>query len=119
HLLGAAAVIRAVVVHERPAIAEPERLERSMNVGRAVCGIDRARVLYRIVDALAGVLDVEDVVAERAQPQEIHQRAPGDAAERIARDDAREQDFHVRSSGPGSWSVVDQKSANDDRATNG
>ena len=32
---------------------------------------------------------------ERAQAEQIHQRAPGDAAERIARDDAREEDLHV------------------------
>ena len=55
-----------------------------------------ARVLLRVVDALAGVLDVEDLVAERAQPEQVHQRAPGHAAERISGDDAGEEDLHTR-----------------------
>ncbi len=57
-------------------------------------GIERPRILFRIVDALPGVLDVEDLVPERTQPEQIHQRAPGHAAERIATDDAGEEDPH-------------------------
>src|SRR2546426_5285165 len=95
-LVGGSAMIAAVVVHERPAVAEPERLERVMNIGRSGDGIRRTRVLHRVVDALAGVLDVEDLMAEGAQAEQVHQRAPGDAAKWIAGDDAGEEDPHFR-----------------------
>src|SRR2546426_5245772 len=95
HVARAAAVIGAVVVHERPAITEAERLERMTNVVGSVARIRGARVLDRIVDALARVLDVEDLVAERAKTEQIHQRAPGDAAERVPGDDPREQNSHA------------------------
>ena len=94
HLVGASTVIGAVVIHEAPAITETVRLERIVDVGRAVRRIRRACVEHRIVHTLARIFDVEHLVAERAQPQEIHQRTPGDAAERIAGDDACEQDSH-------------------------
>src|SRR5438876_12063492 len=94
HVARAAAVIGAVVVHERPAIAETERLERLADVVGSVTRIRGARVLDRIVDALARVLDVEDLVPERTKAKQIHQRAPGDAAEWIARDDPCKQDPH-------------------------
>ncbi len=58
----------------------------------------------RVVDALAGVFHVEDLVAERAQAQQVHQRAPGHAAERIARDDAGDENLH---GGPASQRVHD------------
>src|SRR5438093_10965389 len=94
HVARAAAGIGAVVVHERPAIAEAERLERLADVVGSVARIRGARVLDRIVDALARVLDVEDLVPERAKTEQIHQRAPGDAAERVPGDDASEKNPH-------------------------
>src|SRR5947209_4670764 len=60
----ATAMIGAVVVHERPPIAEAERLERMANVVGSVTRIRGARVLDRIVDAFARVLDVEDFVSQ-------------------------------------------------------
>ena len=98
HRLARGAVIRAVVVHEAPAVAEAERRERVVDVGGAVGRILGAGVLHRVVDALAGVFDVEHLVAEVAEAEQVHQRAPGDAAERVAGDDAGEQDLHA--SGP-------------------
>ena len=89
------AVMGAVVVDEAPAIAEAERLERLVDVAGAVGRVGRQGVLHRIVDALAGVLDVADVVPERAQAEQVHQRAPGDAAVGVAGDDAREHDLHA------------------------
>src|SRR5262249_54750101 len=94
HIVDAPAVIAPVVVDERPAIAEAVRLERVVNVCRAVGGIGRAGVLHGVVDALAGVLDVENLVTKCAQPEQVHQRTPGYAAEWIAGDDAREQNPH-------------------------
>ena len=61
-----------------------------VDVGRAVNRIGRPRVQDRIVDAFAGVLDVENLVAEGAQAEQVHQRTPGDAAERISGDDGAE-----------------------------
>src|SRR4029077_21043919 len=48
HIVDAPAVIAPVVVDERPAIAEAVRLERAVNVRRAVAGIGRARVLHGV-----------------------------------------------------------------------
>ena len=110
-VVGAAAVIAAVVVHERPAIAKPERRERGVDVGSPVARIGGARVLHRVVHALAGVLDVKDLVSERPKAEEIHQRTPGDAAERVARDDAREEDSHGAGDGPGPGGSVPRSSA--------
>src|SRR5262249_27699465 len=62
-ILGRPAMVAAVVVDERPAVAEAVRLERAVDVGGAVRRIGGARVLHRIVDALAGVLDIEDLMA--------------------------------------------------------
>src|SRR5439155_4860267 len=94
HVVCASTVIGAVVVHEGPPIAEAERLERAMDIGGAVARIGRARVLDWIVYALAGVLDVEDLVPEGLQAEQVHQRAPRDAAEWVARDDPGQQDAH-------------------------
>jgi hypothetical protein len=94
HIIRCAAVIRAVVVHERPALAKPERRKRVVDVRRAVAGIGRAGIFDRVVHALARVLDVEDFVPERAQAKQVHQGAPRDAAERIPGNDAREEDTH-------------------------
>src|SRR5205814_905760 len=73
-----------------------ERLERRVNVTSAVRRIERACVLDRIVDALASVLDVKHLVPQVPKPEEIHQRAPRDAAKGIARDDAGEEDSQGR-----------------------
>ncbi len=94
HGLAGRAVIGAVEVDEAPAVAEAEGLERVVDVARAVARILGPRVQHRVVDDLAGVLDVEDLVAERAQAEQVHQRAPGDPAEGIARDDAGDEDLH-------------------------
>ena len=64
HGLARDAVILAVEVDEAPAVAEAERLEGIVDVAGAVGRVLRSRVLLRIVDALAGVLDVEHLVAE-------------------------------------------------------
>jgi hypothetical protein len=48
HVVPAAAVIGAVVVDERPAVAETKRLERAVNIGRPVGGIERPGVLHRV-----------------------------------------------------------------------
>ena len=96
HLRRAPPVIRAVVVHEGPAVAEPEGCERVVDISGPVGRIRGARVLDRVIYALAGVLDVEDLVPEGPQTEEVHQRAPRDPAERVAGDDAREEDFHRR-----------------------
>src|SRR5581483_3571156 len=58
------------------------------------------RVLHRIVHALAGVFDVEHLVPERAQPEQVHQRTPRHAAERISGDDAREEYSHLWPAAP-------------------
>ncbi len=89
-------MITAVVIHERPSITESERIERGVNVGRAKRRVGGNRVQDRVVDALAGVLDVEDLVSQGAKPEQIHQGAPRNTAERIPRDDAGEQDAHIR-----------------------
>src|SRR5205823_13132014 len=93
-LVGAAAVIAAVVVHERPAIAKAERLQGGMNIGSPVARVGRAGILHRVVHAFAGVLDVKDFMPEGPEAEEIHQRTPGHAAEWVAGDDAGEQDLH-------------------------
>ena len=49
--------------------SEAEGLERRVNVRRAGARIRGAGVLDRVVHTLAGVLDIEDLVAERAQPE--------------------------------------------------
>ena len=87
-------MVGAVIVDERPSIAEPELIERLVDVRGPVRGIGRPSVLHRIVDALAGVFNVEDLVAERAQAEQVHQRAPRHPAERITGDDARNEDLH-------------------------
>ncbi len=91
-LVSRAPVIAAVVVDEAPAVTEPVRRERAVDVVGAVARIDRARVLNGVVDAFAGIFDVEDLVAERAQTEQVHQRAPSHAAEGISRNDAGEED---------------------------
>ena len=88
------AVVRLVVVDEAPAVAQPMRRQGIVDVARAVGGVLGDGVGVRVVDALAGVLEIADLVAEVAQPEQVHQRAPGDAAERIAPDDAGEEDSH-------------------------
>ena len=90
------AVVGSVVVDERPSITEAEWFKRAVNVGSPVRGISRARVLDRVVHAFACVFDVEHVVAERAQAEQIHQRAPGDAAKWVAGNDPCKEDLHGR-----------------------
>ena len=90
------AVVSLVVVDEAPAIPQPVRREGVVDVPRAVGGILRDGVGVRVVDALAGVFQITDLVAEVAQPEQVHQRTPGNAAERIAPDDAGEEDSHER-----------------------
>src|SRR4029453_11829076 len=70
------------------------RPELRIDVAQPVGGVECPGVLLRVVDALAGVLEIEDLVAERAQAEQIHQRAPGDATQRVARDDAGKKDSH-------------------------
>ena len=70
------------------------RFERRVDVGGPVGRVGRARVQDRVVDTLAGVFDVEDLVSERPQSEQIHQRAPGHTPKGIPGDDARKQDLH-------------------------
>jgi hypothetical protein len=87
-------MIRPVVIDERPVAIEPERRQRLPDVSGAVSGVGGAGVLNGVVDTFAGVLDIEDPMAKLAQAEQIHQRAPGDAAKRVARHDTGEQDVH-------------------------
>ena len=45
-----------------PAVPEAERFERVMDVARAVGGVGRDLVALGVINALAGVLDVEHLV---------------------------------------------------------
>src|SRR5215216_3204922 len=87
-------MVRGVVVDKAPPIAEIEGVERIVNVACAVGGILGDGVPLRIVDALAGILDVEDFVTERAQAQKVHQGTPGHPAERVPGDNPGDQDLH-------------------------
>ena len=44
-----------------------------MDVARAVGGVGRDLVALRIVDTLAGVLNVEDLVPQRPEAEQIHE----------------------------------------------
>ena len=66
-----------------------------------------------IVEPLAGVLEVEHVVAEAAEAADVGQVVPGDAAERVGGDESGDDDLHrAPSRCSGRWSLRSACGAN-------
>jgi len=75
-----------------PAIREVETPHDVREEGDVRVGAGPEAAARRVVRRSAGVLDVEDVASERAEPDEVLDRLPGHARHRVLRRDPEQDD---------------------------
>ena len=89
-------MIGAVIVDEAPVIAKVEGLEGTVQVTGAIGRVRRHHIGVGIVDTLPRIFEIAHLMPKGSKPQQIHQRAPGHATERVSSHDARKQNLHSR-----------------------
>ena len=91
------ALQRAVRAAERPRPAERrvEAREGLGQVARVPARVVGEGLGHRVVEPLPGVLEVRDLAAERAEALHVLEVVPGDAADRVGRDQPRDDDLHA------------------------
>ena len=89
-------MIGAVIVDEAPVITKIEGRKGAVKVPGTVGRVWRHHVGVGIVDTLSRIFQIADFMSKSSKSEQIHERTPGYAAERVSSHDAREQNLHSR-----------------------